>query len=1334
MRTASLMSAMLVCMTGAWAGLEEMIPAAKEAEMLNDSAPVADGVILVPDDHATAQIAAEEINSMIQDLGGEALGTQKLGAASLQSVGDRTAIMLLDATAAGIGRRAVERLLGPESTDPVPDDPGPQGYIIRCGRGTGGAMGCLLAGSDAQGMLYAAVTFRHMLEATEEGVVVNAANVRDWPDFKQRNLGRPFEETLRHPWAPMHDAAQKGDMDRANELSVEHLEKVQRYLDWLLRHKINVMGAHGSWSGGTWSITDWEKGIIRQVNEYAKDRGITAVFGSNISIGRYPQDKDNPDFADIVMHSSHKRYFCWSRLDYHHEKARRIAEYMRDCGYGALYLHDVDGGSWSNPALWNDRCELCKKTYGDDHAKADQIVFGIYYDTMRELIPDAKFFAVIYPYNPNSIDPEAIAADLRGQMGDVPGVEEIAKNAAAKNRAMLERLNSLVPDDWHICIRENDRERVDLIRQAWHPKPFYTYFEYVHWKKFQPWFTTSPRMTGTFYYEGYDDVIYGSIPGVGFRNPLVLYAQECAWNARGPDYETFNYECRNDRTKIQYPRELAERWALKVSADLYGKDVAPYLVPLFSLGLATNFIFDTEAVAARAGLDDVPAVMLEQFEAATACADSMAKLFDKVLAGEITLSGQFAGEVTNYYHFVVAARALAGYKYQKAGIEDAIIAGDEAAADERIAALEEDLATWEQELAYVRERTKGLPIAQRSSRKTVAKGYLLALTIDELRQDLQGLLDRKDELIAAYTLPRWFREKANKREFFATRAEQPIVLDGKLDEQAWQRAEPVEHFIQYNQVRLASYETVARLAYDDDNLYVAFECFDPAPGEIDIPARDRDRHEQGDSVEVLVDSNDDDETFVHYILDLGGTLFDAERVRQEDGLLKYDRKWDGNLRWELARLEDRWIAELAIPASDLGRVPKQGDTWAIHVARNIAHGRPEVESVAPQYLDGEGFHTVAKYAPLRLVGPEARVKPPKVEIAVEDKSLAQKVHEEGDATEARFSLRITTDRSLHNVKATARLLDAEGQQVLEQTVMERPWVELLWQSRRDVFLQVKRSYEGLLLELELTSDEGTWQLREKLGKFRAAAPTDEELYAAGQGGAGDRTLAATMFCPSFDYVGDQPRHFVPSAQGTIECWLCPTEDVSADRDAERLMRTIVDIGPVRYDHPYLTNYRSVVMYVNKHAHLTFQMTSARYKSRATQCRLGDWKAGAWHHAAAQWRLDEGGKCKMQIYVDGKLAADRVTGNKDGDPDAALKRKDEMLPIQVGAMNTGVGKARMLIDELRFSLVPRYEADFEPPTRLTADEQTSLLFHFDDGLSAESGLAGIKVTGESGTVG
>ena len=39
-------------------------------------------------------------------------------------------------------------------------------------------------------------------------------------------------------------------------------------------------------------------------------RGIESMAGDSTAIGKYPRDKDNPDFKDIVRHRSHKRYLA----------------------------------------------------------------------------------------------------------------------------------------------------------------------------------------------------------------------------------------------------------------------------------------------------------------------------------------------------------------------------------------------------------------------------------------------------------------------------------------------------------------------------------------------------------------------------------------------------------------------------------------------------------------------------------------------------------------------------------------------------------------------------------------------------------------------------------------------------------------------------------------------------------------------------------------------------------------------------------------------------------------------------------------------------------------
>jgi len=179
-----------------------------------------------------------------------------------------------------------------------------------------------------------------------------------------------------------------------------------------------------------------------------------------------------------------------------------------------------------------------------------------------------------------------------------------------------------------------------------------------------------------------------------------------------------------------------------------------------------------------------------------------------------------------------------------------------------------------------------------------------------------------------------------------------------------------------------------------------------------------------------------------------------------------------------------------------------------------------------------------------------------------------------------------------------------------------------------------------------------------------------------------------------------------------------------------MSHTFLDVGPIRYDHPYLTNMRSIALCDTGHGSLCFVITNKRYDSRSVAGPMKDWKAGEWHHVAAQWTIAETGECDMALFLDGKKASGKVRAGKY----PKFSKMDEMLPIQIGAMNTGVRPAEAAIDELRISTGPRYSGDFTPPKRLEPDEKTSALFHFDGNLDGTCGIDGEAIKAEPGTAG
>src|SRR5690349_17082173 len=68
----------------------------------------------------------------------------------------------------------------------------------------------------------------------------------------------------------------------------------------------------------------------------------------------------------------------------------------------------------------------------------------------------------------------------------------------------------------------------------------------------------------------------------------------------------------------------------------------------------------------------------------------------------------------------------------------------------------------------------------------------------------------------------------------ATRANVAPTLDGRTDDAAWQNAQIIDQFLQYepNEGTESRFRTEARVTYDDRNLYVLARMYDPAPDSI----------------------------------------------------------------------------------------------------------------------------------------------------------------------------------------------------------------------------------------------------------------------------------------------------------------------------------------------------------------------------------------------------------------------------------------------------------------------------------------------------------------------
>jgi len=170
----------------------------------------------------------------------------------------------------------------------------------------------------------------------------------------------------------------------------------------------------------------------------------------------------------------------------------------------------------------------------------------------------------------------------------------------------------------------------------------------------------------------------------------------------------------------------------------------------------------------------------------------------------------------------------------------------------------------------------------------------------------------------------------------AVRAEKPPVIDGRLDDECWSHAEVTSGFTDYRTEEAAVEQTLVRVLYDDQNLYVAFECLEPDPNSIVAAERKYDQSlSDEDKVEVRLDTFRDRRCAYVFAVNTLGTRYDA-RI----GLFDDDDTWGCDWSAACTVGKDRWFAEIAIPIGNLLFSRKDGATWGVNF-RRTEKGRQE---------------------------------------------------------------------------------------------------------------------------------------------------------------------------------------------------------------------------------------------------------------------------------------------------------------------------------------------------------------------------------------------------------
>jgi hypothetical protein len=168
----------------------------------------------------------------------------------------------------------------------------------------------------------------------------------------------------------------------------------------------------------------------------------------------------------------------------------------------------------------------------------------------------------------------------------------------------------------------------------------------------------------------------------------------------------------------------------------------------------------------------------------------------------------------------------------------------------------------------------------------------------------------------------------------AVRVTAPIKIDGQLDEAAYTATLPFSDFIQSDPQpgEIAIEKSDVWLLFDDQNVYITCRCWETHPERIIANEMRRDTTQLlggNDNFMVNLDTFHDGRTGIAFGVNPIGGRNDGQAVNGQQYNGDFNPIWD----FKVARFEQGWVVEMAIPFKSLRYSPGRTQTWGVVMVR-----------------------------------------------------------------------------------------------------------------------------------------------------------------------------------------------------------------------------------------------------------------------------------------------------------------------------------------------------------------------------------------------------------------
>ena len=183
---------------------------------------------------------------------------------------------------------------------------------------------------------------------------------------------------------------------------------------------------------------------------------------------------------------------------------------------------------------------------------------------------------------------------------------------------------------------------------------------------------------------------------------------------------------------------------------------------------------------------------------------------------------------------------------------------------------------------------------------------------------------------------------------------EPIKIDGDLSEKVWSNRAISEKFITFSPLfgEVLGQETKVWTAYNNKNLYFAFECYDTEPNKIKTSISRRDKISNDDWVGIAIDTMGNRQSSYEFYINPSGI--------QDDGITSAVNGWAFDIApdfvWESAGkiTDEGYLVEIRIPLESIrfkgGKEVKMGIVFMRNINRLGKMGSwPEIKAGQSQF-------------------------------------------------------------------------------------------------------------------------------------------------------------------------------------------------------------------------------------------------------------------------------------------------------------------------------------------------------------------------------------------------